>query len=552
MNEITRIHIAKVAYDIEVTAKKDLEKYIKSLETYTQDAEVLTDIEIRMTELLANRKVTAGSVISADDVADVRAQLGEPYEFADEDGDIAVGATPNSEATHRLYRSIDDAVLGGVMSGMAAFFKVNPLWTRLIFILVTFISFGFALFVYIILWIIIPAARTAAQKLQLAGVPVTVESIRELNSAAEANPPRSIAPTIRRGAAIGTGVVGIIAAVSTAALTVWGVVEVFAQNRMGDLSESFLRNGVEYAWVPWLLFWIVLVGMLLLTALFSLISYALLAQKLTKKMLVTGIVVIVLGVVSVVSVFSIIATQTWRIQSEAQSATKSLKLNLPKEFSAVQSVVIESPTDTTPDNGSFIAAISTVQYVVDAGAPRYELTALPNAKVAVKIDQGTTAHITLDVPEDYRNSYVQPSLIIYGPALSTVETNGIRLTYSNADTQDALKVKLSKASNTVTVNGTFQTVSVEGKGSVDLNSSSIQALTIRAEQNLTVIAGTVRTLNTTQPDVCPGLGYRETTSSVSVSGITSGTMTYNGKEVPAASRTSSCATVSVGNDDSRE
>ena len=52
MNEITRIHIAKTAYDIEIAAKKQLEKYIKSLETYTQDSDVLTDIEIRMTELL--------------------------------------------------------------------------------------------------------------------------------------------------------------------------------------------------------------------------------------------------------------------------------------------------------------------------------------------------------------------------------------------------------------------------------------------------------------------------------------------------------------------
>jgi hypothetical protein len=33
MKEITRIHIAKKAYDIELDAKKQLEKYLKSLET---------------------------------------------------------------------------------------------------------------------------------------------------------------------------------------------------------------------------------------------------------------------------------------------------------------------------------------------------------------------------------------------------------------------------------------------------------------------------------------------------------------------------------------
>lgn len=49
MKEITRIHIAKQAYDIETTAKKDFEKYMKKLELYAGDPEILADIEIRIT-----------------------------------------------------------------------------------------------------------------------------------------------------------------------------------------------------------------------------------------------------------------------------------------------------------------------------------------------------------------------------------------------------------------------------------------------------------------------------------------------------------------------
>jgi hypothetical protein len=129
MNEITRIHIAKTAYDIEIAAKKQLEKYIKSLEVYTQDKEVIADIEIRITELFSERNVNAGGVITTDDVAAVRKQLGEPYEFADGDGDIAVGLQDDVKS-RRLYRSTDDAVLGGVLSGVATYFNINPLWTR--------------------------------------------------------------------------------------------------------------------------------------------------------------------------------------------------------------------------------------------------------------------------------------------------------------------------------------------------------------------------------------------------------------------------------------
>lgn len=129
MNEITRIHIAKVAYDSELVAKTTREVH-QSLEAYTQDAEVVTDIEIRITELLAERGVAAGGVITTDDVSAIRKQLGEPYEFAGDGGDIAVGGE-GAPAPRRLYRSTDNAVLGGVLSGFAAFFNVNPLWIRL-------------------------------------------------------------------------------------------------------------------------------------------------------------------------------------------------------------------------------------------------------------------------------------------------------------------------------------------------------------------------------------------------------------------------------------
>ena len=148
MNEITRIHIAKVAYDIEISAKKELEKYIHSLERYANDPDVLADVEIRITELLSERGVQAGGVISAADIAAVRAQLGEPYEFSDGEGDIAIG--PSGDANSRRYfRATDTAVVGGVLSGLAAYLNVNPLWTRLLFILLSFLSFGTTIVVLI-------------------------------------------------------------------------------------------------------------------------------------------------------------------------------------------------------------------------------------------------------------------------------------------------------------------------------------------------------------------------------------------------------------------
>ena len=545
MNEITRIHIAKVAYDVEVNAKKQLEKYIKSLETYTQDAEVLADIEIRITELLAERNVLAGGVIGSEDVAAIRKQLGEPYEFANEDGDIAVGAIDDKEDSRRLFRSLDDAVLGGVLSGIATYFKVNPLWTRLIFILVAFISFGLALPLYIVLWVIIPPARTAAEKLQLAGKPVTLESIRELNIEAETNQTRSVAPLLKRVLGIALGITSILAALSTLATTIYAVITVLAHGGMSRISESLIGPGNQDAWLGWLVFWVGIAAALLLVALFSIIAYAFLAKKLTKRMIITSIVIITLGLSAAAVSIGTAATQTWRVSTEAQSAVQMTKLNLPKEFGTTNSVIFENPNQS--EVGNYYAAASSIQYIVDEGAPRYELSALPKTKVVVKTE-GTTARITLEIPKDYRNNFVRPSLIVYGPALTNLETNGVQVNYSNTSSQDAINVTLSKNFGNVTLSGAYKSVVASGKGSVDVSSAAVQSLTVNSTQELSVSAGTVRELIVTQSDVCGNQNYSGSTS-VSVSGVTSGTMTYNGKQMQAETYRSNCASVVIGDKD---
>lgn len=48
MKDITRIHLAKIPYNIEISAKKELEDYLAQLESYTSDGELLQDIEIRV------------------------------------------------------------------------------------------------------------------------------------------------------------------------------------------------------------------------------------------------------------------------------------------------------------------------------------------------------------------------------------------------------------------------------------------------------------------------------------------------------------------------
>lgn len=534
MNEITRIHIAKTAYDIEIAAKKQLEKYIKSLEAYTQDTDVLADIEIRITEILAERNVKPGGVIASEDVSAVRAQLGEPYEFAGDEGDIAVGAQSENSG-RRLYRSTDNAVLGGVLSGVAAYFNINPLWARLGFIFLLFISFGFALIVYVLFWIMTPPARTATEKLQLAGKEVTLESIKELNASDDGVGASRTAPILQQILSIGLGSVSALAAVFSLALTAWMVIAALTYNEeFMEMTNNFGGLGDGSIWLVWVLFWIVVLGTLLLTALFGLIAYAFLAKKLTKKMVISGVIIVLLGIASVATVIGVSSTQSLRIANETRSLVRETKVALPETFGDAKSL-----TFTMKENSddSYVS----VRYVIDKGPARYELTALPGAKAHAKVE-GTNATISLEIPKSFRNGFVQPLLTVYGPALETIANEAGEVSYTGSS-QESLKIVSSEASRT-TVEGSFIQVSAEGTGYIDLSSSSVQSLMVDADHNLSVSAGTVRELTVTQPDVCPSGTYNGNTN-VRVAGVTSGQILLNGKTLPVATHQTTCATIEL-------
>jgi phage shock protein PspC (stress-responsive transcriptional regulator) len=538
MKEITRIHIAKIPYDIEITAKKQLEKYNKSLEDYTQDKEVLADIEIRMTELLAERGITTGGVVTSDDVSAIRAQLGEAYEFAYNEGDIAIG--PNATtSTRRLYRSTDDAVLAGVLSGIAAYFGVNPLWARLAFIATLFVSFGLTLFVYIVLWIITPPAQTAADKLQLAGKPVTLASIKRLNTEMEHMQPNRVSTAVKTILSLALGAFSLMLALTSLILSIWlGVVAVTTGALVTDM-QRFWGATDGYSWLGWLAFGLIIFGGILFTVLMSLVGYAFLAKKLTQRMLFTAVLLVVLGLGSFLTVVGIGATQSLRTNSEIQRLTRTTKTNLPIDFKNVQSVVVDSAhTAQTEDTVG-----ASIQYVVSSGVPRYELTGLPNVKFSVAVEAGV-AHLVLSSPrDDYRTAFVAPSVVVYGPALQAVSSNGARLSYTNEQPQAALNIETYTSSPVVSVYGSYGTVTVNGGvGFVDLTTSAVGVLNVNAKQGLVVNAGTVRELTITQPDVCPSETYNDSTS-VTVSGVTSGKIQYNGQTLPVASHQTNCGSV---------
>lgn len=189
MKEVTRMHLAKTPYSIEVDAKKALEKYLAAIEkTMQAEPEAMREIEARMVELLAERGVAKDGVISLDDVNALKTQMGDPKEFSEngetrESSDEAT-ESPNDtryKPSKRLMRDTQQGVLGGVCSGLAAYFGIDVVLVRLIAVGLLFVSFGTAVLVYIVLWLVVPEAKTAADKLQMRGEPVTLDSLKNFS-----------------------------------------------------------------------------------------------------------------------------------------------------------------------------------------------------------------------------------------------------------------------------------------------------------------------------------------------------------------------------------
>jgi phage shock protein PspC (stress-responsive transcriptional regulator) len=189
MKKTITINIAATAFFIDDDAYESLKKYQQKLENWFRTKEgakeIINDIEARMAELFAQRINPKTGVITVSLVEEVISIMGQPEDFSGE-GDAEEEKGAASEWTgatfytrKRLYRDLDNKVLGGVCGGIAAYFNLDPVLVRIIFAVLPFLSFGAIIPVYIVLWIAVPPAVTTTQRLEMRGENITVSNIEK-------------------------------------------------------------------------------------------------------------------------------------------------------------------------------------------------------------------------------------------------------------------------------------------------------------------------------------------------------------------------------------
>ncbi|WP_396154175.1 PspC domain-containing protein [Flavobacterium sp.] len=184
MNKTTSINLGGYFFHIDEDAFRKLSNYFDAVRSSLSPdgrEEIINDIESRISELFTEKLGTTKQVISLKEVDDIITIMGQPEDYKIEEetpkNDFQSNYT-SSSSSKKLYRDKENSFLGGVLSGLGHYFGVDPLWLRIIMVIL-FFGFGTGLVLYIILWILIPEAVTTSQKLEMKGEPINISNIEK-------------------------------------------------------------------------------------------------------------------------------------------------------------------------------------------------------------------------------------------------------------------------------------------------------------------------------------------------------------------------------------
>ncbi len=204
MKDVKKCSLSGVAFTMDTDAYETIEAYLSTLrKTYGESAdgeEIIADIEARIAELILSTH-SSERVVEKPLIDNIIRMMGSAEDISsssENEGASSKQKQSEPRIPRRLYRDTESAKLGGVCSGMARYFDIDPVWVRLVvmipLLLTIFASvfpwayilspyagnlFGMVMIAYIIMWFAVPAARTARQKLEMNGERITAQSIKD-------------------------------------------------------------------------------------------------------------------------------------------------------------------------------------------------------------------------------------------------------------------------------------------------------------------------------------------------------------------------------------
>lgn len=195
MNKTLSIGLAGFSFTIEEHAYIKLSDYLNALRSSLEASEadeVMHDIEIRMVEIFKD-SLGKREVINDTDVEKVIAQIGSPEKIEEQEEAYFSEKTStrkNNSGTgytdkKQLFRDPEKQKVAGVCAGLAQYVGMDITTMRAIwlgiFVLGIFtaaISSSLIGLLYVILWIVLPKAETAADFLKMQGKPMNFDNLK--------------------------------------------------------------------------------------------------------------------------------------------------------------------------------------------------------------------------------------------------------------------------------------------------------------------------------------------------------------------------------------
>lgn len=182
MKKTLKINIGGAIFHIDEDAYAILNNYLQSVKkhfgTSPEGDEIIADIENRIAELLQMKVSEEKQVITLEDINEVTEIMGDPEQFSTDDEPENTSKQSYSAGSKKLYRDSDKRIIGGVCAGISAYFNIDPIILRLIFV-IALLFYGAPILVYLILWIVIPEAKTTAEKLEMRGEDLSLSNIEK-------------------------------------------------------------------------------------------------------------------------------------------------------------------------------------------------------------------------------------------------------------------------------------------------------------------------------------------------------------------------------------
>ncbi|MEP3837135.1 MAG: PspC domain-containing protein [Algibacter sp.] len=186
MNKTVNINLAGIFFHIDEDAYLKLQRYLEAIKRSFTDSqgrsEIIADIEARIAELFNERVQNDKQVIRIAEVDEVISVMGQPEDYLVDDEIFEDEPQSNyrakSATSRKLFRDTDNSYVGGVSSGLSHYFGIDAIWIRLAWILLIF-GAGTGILLYILLWILVPEAKTTAEKIMMTGEPVNISNIEK-------------------------------------------------------------------------------------------------------------------------------------------------------------------------------------------------------------------------------------------------------------------------------------------------------------------------------------------------------------------------------------